>query len=214
MLNWVFVLTVSAACVQIAQSAEKVVPQGTTVQLLLLRQKSVQEELKLTPEVVKKVMDFTNKQADSFRGDLKLGKEEAKAKVKALGNENKQFLEMTLTPVQNKRLRQVTLQVTGLYQLTRSDVAKVLNLTKAQQLKFKALRKVTRKKLGLMLEAKSPQVRKELFSKLRAETRKKIRAILTKEQKAKVKQLVGKQFKGDIVIEGAEAVPQDEKSDK
>jgi hypothetical protein len=42
---------------------------------------------------------------------------------------------------------------------------------------------------------------------MREETRKKVRAQLTAAQKAKVKELVGEPFKGDIVIEGPESVP-------
>jgi hypothetical protein len=46
-----------------ARPEEPIAPEGTTVQLLLLRQKSVQQELKLTPEVIAKVIEFTNKES-------------------------------------------------------------------------------------------------------------------------------------------------------
>jgi hypothetical protein len=213
-LKWVLVLTIPAFWVSAARPAEKVVPEGTTVQLLLLRQKSVQEELKLSPDGVKKIMDFTTKQAHAFGAALKLGKTERRAKIKELGNENKQFLATTLTPEQNKRLTQITLQVTGLHQLSRPEVAKVLKLTKDQKQRIKAIQKEMRPKLAQLVHAKSPETRKQLFEKFRGELRKKVRAVLTKSQKAKVKRIVGEPFNGDIVIEGHESAPPGEKSDK
>jgi hypothetical protein len=213
-VKWLLVLAIPAVWVTAARPAEKVTPEGNTVQLLLLRQKSVQEELKLSPDVVKKVMDFTNKQHAELHKARKLGKEELKAKLKELRDENKQFLDKALTPEQHKRVNQIALQVTGLFQLNRPEVAQVLNLTKAQKVKLRVLQRAARKKLAQVLDAKSPQERKELFAKLRAETRKKIRAILTKAQKDQVKEIVGKRFTGDIVIETPESAPPDGKSDK
>lgn len=213
-LQWFLVLAVPAVWVAASRPAEKVVPEGTTVQLLLLRQKSVQEELKLTPDVTKKIMDFTNKQHDAFVKAIKAGKEEAKQKIKELGNANKQFLKDSLTPEQNQRLVQITLQVTGLHQLSRPEVAKVLKLTKTQKTKIKAIQKEGRKKLAEVVHATNPETRKKLFAELRAETRKKVRAVLTSAQKAKVKKIVGEPFKGDIVIEGPESAAPADKSDK
>jgi hypothetical protein len=164
--------------------------------------------------VIKKIRDFTNKQHDAFRKAIKLGKEEAKQKVKALGDQNKQFLKETLKPEQNKRLVQITLQVTGLHQLSRPEVAEILKLTQDQKKKIKAIQKESRQKLAQVIHAKSPETRKELFAKLRTELRKKVRAVLTKAQKAKVKEIVGEPFKGHIIIEGRESVRPEDKSDK
>jgi hypothetical protein len=206
MLKWALVLAVPAVWVAAARPAETVVPQGTTVQLLLLRQKSVQAELKLSPDVVKKIMEFTNKQYVAFRNAVEGDKTELKQKVKELGTENQQFLKENLTPAQRKRVNQIALQETGLHQLSRPDVAKVLKLTKDQKKKFKALQKVTRVKLAKLLHGTSPENRKAEFTKLRKDTRKRIRALLTAAQKAKVKEIVGEPFKGEIVIEGPESV--------
>jgi hypothetical protein len=206
-LQWVLVLAVSVAWVSAAQPAETVVPEGTTVQLLLLRQKSVQQELKLTPDVTKKIMEFTQKQHDAFLRVIKLGKEERGQKIKELAKKNEQFLKDTLTPGQGKRLAQITLQMTGLHQLSRPEVAKVLELTREQEKKIKAIQEETRKKLAKLIHDTSPEERKEQFEKLREETRKKVRALLTDAQKAKVKELVGEPFKGDVAIEGPESVP-------
>jgi Spy/CpxP family protein refolding chaperone len=206
-LHGVLVLAVAVAWVPEARSQEKVVPEGTTVQLLLLRQKSVQKELKLTPDVIRKIMDFTDKQHDAVLNAIKLGKEERKEKINAMEKENQQFLKDALMPGQSKRLVQITLQVTGLHQLSRLEVAKVLKLTNDQKEKFAALRKETRKKLAKLLYEASPEERKEQFAKLRMENRNQVRALLTDAQRAMVDELVGKPFTGDIIIEGPESVP-------
>src|SRR5262249_57627339 len=131
-LKWLLVLAVPAVWVAAARPADEISPEGTTVPLLLLRQKSVQAELKLTPDVGKKIMDFTNKEADEYLKDLKLPEQERQKKIDELEKEEKKFLDDTLNPAQRKRLDQITLQVTGLQQLTRPEVAKLLNLTDDQ----------------------------------------------------------------------------------
>ena len=189
-----------------ARPDEPIVPEGTTVQLLLLRQKSVQQELKLAPGVIQKVMEFTNKEADEYGKALKdlKGKERA-AKFEELEKANKKFLEDNLSADQRKRLEQVTLQVTGLYQLGRKEVAKALDLTEEQQTKFEEMQKETRKALREILTSSDDRAAKtEKLAKLREENKKKIMAVLTDEQKAKVKEIVGEPFKGEIVFEEPE----------
>src|SRR5262249_23805010 len=99
-LKWLLVLAVPALGWAAAPPADEISREGTTVPLLLLRQKSVQAELKLTPEVVKKIMDFTNKEADEYLKDLKLGEQERQKKIDELEKEEKKFLEDLLTPAQ------------------------------------------------------------------------------------------------------------------
>ena len=62
--KWAVVLAVPAIWVAAAWSQEPALPEGTTVKLLLLRQKSVQKELDISADVAKKIMEFTNHQAD------------------------------------------------------------------------------------------------------------------------------------------------------
>jgi hypothetical protein len=198
--TWALVLAVPMVWVAAARPADLHVAEGTTVQLLLLRQKSVQEELKLSPEVTKKVLEFTNKESGAYDEALKQTKEEADKRSEELEKEEKKFLEDNLTAEQRKRLNQIALQVTGLHQLTRPEVAKLLNLTEEQQKKFKEMRDEARKELEEIFSAKGAG-RNEKLAKLREETDKKIDALLTDEQKAKVKELLGEPFKGEIVIE-------------
>jgi hypothetical protein len=200
-LKWALVLTVPIVWVATARPAEQIVPEGTTVQLLLLRQKSVQQELKLSPEVIKKVLDFTDKESVAYEQALKLNKEESEKKSDELEKEEKKFLEDNLTAEQLKRLNQITFQVTGLQQLTRPEVARALNLTEEQQTKFKELHKEARKELEEIINSKDREGRNEKLAKLREETDKKIEAVLTDEQRTKARELVGEPFKGEIVFE-------------
>jgi hypothetical protein len=209
MRTWkcVLVLAVPALWVAAAYPADRLVPERTTIELLLLRQKSVQKELKLSPEVTTKVAEFTHKQHEAFHEALKLGADERKQKLMDLAKENKRFLDDNLTPGQRKRLFGITLQVTGLHELNRPEVAKALNLTEEQQQKFKELQTQHRKDLEGIIHPKEREGRNEKLAKLRADTRTKIRAILTDEQKAQLRELVGEPFRGEIVFE-------EDKSDK
>ena len=203
--KWALVLAIPALWVGATQSADRHVPQGTTIELLLLRQKSVQEELKLSPEVTRKVMEFTNKQHEAFQAALKSGDEERKQKVRQFDQENKQFLNDTLTVGQRKRLIQIMLQVTGLHQLNRPEIARALNLTDEQQQKFQDLHKEHRKQLIEIFDPKAREGRNEKLAKLREDTRNKVQAILTDEQKEKVRELVGEPFRGAILFEEDES---------
>jgi Spy/CpxP family protein refolding chaperone len=204
-LKWVLVLAFPALCVAVARPQERSLPERTTIELLLLRQKSVQQELKVSPALAKKVGEFTHKQHEAFSEALKLGAEDRKQKIRDLAKENKQFLDDNLMPGQRKRLFEITLQVTGLHELNRPEVAKGLNLTEEQQQKFKDLQKQHRKDLAEIFQSKERESRNGKLAKLRADTRIKVRAILTDEQKAKVRELVGEPFRGQIVFEEAES---------
>jgi Spy/CpxP family protein refolding chaperone len=198
----VLALAVPAGFAAAAEKTAPIAPETTTSQLLLLRQKSVQKELKLSDETVKKIMDFTNKESDEYGKALKdLKGKERTAKFEELEKANKKFLEDNLSEEQRKRLAQITLQVTGLYQLGRPEVVKALNLTEEQQNKLEDLQKETRKALEEIITSTERAGKNEKLAKLREENKKKIMAVLTDEQKAKVKEIVGEPFKGEIVFE-------------
>jgi hypothetical protein len=209
LLQWALILAVPAVWVSAARPAERAIPEGTTIKLLLLRQPSVQEELKLSPAEVEKIKKFTNKQGDALEKVMKLSKDERRAKLKEMGQENKKFLADNLKPEQAKRLEQITMQQTALFQLRRPEIIKALKLTKEQQQKIRKLRREARRNIGKLLDEEDREGLREKFAKLRKETRKKIRALLTAEQKEKVKKLLGEPFKGKIVFERLESRSKD-----
>jgi Spy/CpxP family protein refolding chaperone len=200
----VLALAVPVGWAAAADKTAPIAPETTTSQLLLLRQKSVQKELKVSDEVAKKVMEFTNKEHEEYGKALKMAAKERDAKFDELEATNKKFLEENLSAEQRKRLEQITLQVTGLRQLMRPEVIKALSLTDDQVAKFKKLHDEARKDVEEIITATERAGKSEKLAKHREETHKKILEILTDEQKTKAKEMVGERFTGEIVFEEPE----------
>jgi len=195
------ILALPAIWTGLAWAQEPHHPEGTTVKLLLLRQKSVQKELDVSADVAKKVMEFTDKEAEAAGKVLAMPKAKRKKVFEELEEKNKQFLATTLNAKQNKRLDQLYLQFTAPYQLTKAETAKALNLTDEQQQKFKELHKEHRKEMGDILFGKDAEGRAEKFTKLREKTRVRILSILTEKQQAQAREAVGAPFKGELMFE-------------
>jgi hypothetical protein len=195
------ILAISALGFAEPPAPEFALPSDTTVKLLLLRQKSVQEELKLTPELCTKVAEYTNKEHEEYQKALKLNAEERENKFNELEKEHEKYIADNLSEAQRKRLEQITMQVIGLRFLTRPKAAEVLKLSGEQQEKFKKLHEEGRKELAAIVEAKDGGDKNEKLANLRADIDKKIEAILTDEQKEIARTYVGEPFKGKIVIE-------------
>ncbi len=202
-VTWALVGLVLAVFGQIARSQdeEQMVPEGATVKLLLLRQKSVQKELEASPQTVEKIMAFTNAQSEAAKKVLALEKAKRLEAFEKLGKENEKFLADNLTPKQSKRIDQIAMQFTALTQLTKPEMAKERKLSDEQVSKFKDLQKEARKELLAIFESKERAGKGEKLKKLRMDTRTKILAVLTDEQKAKVREIACEPFEGDIVFE-------------
>jgi Spy/CpxP family protein refolding chaperone len=205
-MKWALVLVVPAAFAVTARPAEPNPPEGMTIRLLLLRQKSVQKELEITPDQAAKIKEFTHAQSEAVRKLRDAGEEERKEAHQKLAKENKEFLEKTLTAQQNKRLHQITMQFTALHHLTSPELVKELNLSDEQVQKLKDLQKESRKEVVAILTAKEREGKKEKFAKHREEVRTKVNAILTDDQKAKVREIAGPQFEGEIIFEEEEEI--------
>ena len=199
--QWVVVLVVPAVWAATAWPSEPPVPEGTTIKLLLLRQKSVQKELELSPETTQKIMEFTNAESEAARKALEQGEAARKEEFEKLARQNEKFLADTLAAQQTKRLDQITMQFTALHQLTKPEMAKELNLSDEQVKKFNHMQTEARKALVEVLQAPPGGGKNERFARLREETRTRILAVLTDEQKAKVREMAGPPFDGEIVFE-------------
>jgi hypothetical protein len=200
-MKWAVVPLVLAVFGPTARPAEPDLPEGATVKLLLLRQKSVQKELDLGADLVKKIMEFTDAQSEAAGKAIKLGEAERKQAFEKLGKANDKFLADNLSEKQSKRLDQITMQFTALTQLTKPEMIKDLKLSDDQVKKFKDLQTEARKALADLIQAKDATGKSEKLAKLREETRMKILAVLTEEQKAKVREIAGPPFEGQIVFE-------------
>lgn len=163
----------------------------------LLTQKSVQSELKLSEEQVKKAQELQEKQAGSFRGLRDLSREELQKKMAERREATQKALAGILKPEQVKRLRQISLQQMGTGALNDPEVSKELKITDDQKEKIRDIR--TKAFEGQRGQGAD---RSEEARKKRAEARKaveeKVMGILTAEQKTKLKELTGEPFKGEI----------------
>jgi hypothetical protein len=204
--KWTLVLAVPAIWVAAAWPQEPAHPEGTTVKLLLLRQKSVQKELDISADVAKKVMAFTEQQSEAASKAIELPDAQRKMAFAQLEEKNKKFLADTLNAKQSTRIDQLYLQFTAPYQLTRPEVAKALNLTEDQQKKFKDLYTEYHKEMTDILFGKDTQGKAEKYAKLREKTRTKIQSILTDKQQAQARERVGPPFTGELVFEENELV--------
>jgi Spy/CpxP family protein refolding chaperone len=203
-MKWAVVLLVPVVFGATARAADEGVPEGTTVKLLLLRQKSVQKELDLGDDVIQKILAFTTAQSEAAGKAIKLGEAERKEAFVKLLKENDKFLADTLSEKQSKRLHQITMQFAALTYLTKPEMVKELKLSDEQVKKLKELQSEARKALADLIESKDKAGKNEKFAKLREETRTKILAVLTDEQKAKIRELAGPPFEGEIVFEEPE----------
>jgi Spy/CpxP family protein refolding chaperone len=202
-MKWAVALLVVAVCGATARAAEPDLPEGTVVKLLLLRQKSVQKELDLGADVVKKITDFTDAQSEAARKASGMPEAARKEAFVKLLKENDKFLTGTLNAKQSKRLDQIFMQVTALTQLTKPEMIKELNLSDDQVKKFKEMQTEARQALRELFNSKDAGKSQKL-AKLHQETRTKVLAVLTDAQKTKVREMVGPPFEGEIVIEEPE----------
>ena len=199
-MKWVAVLLVPAVFGGTARPAEPGIPEGATVKLLLLRQKSVQKELDLGADVVKKISDFTDAQSEAAHKASGMPEAARKEAFEKLAKQNDKFLTDTLNAKQSKRLDQIEMQFTALTHLLKPEMIKELKLSDDQVKKFKDMQVEARKALRDLYDSKDAG-KSQKFAKLREETREKILAQLNADQKAKVRELAGASFEGEIEIE-------------
>jgi Spy/CpxP family protein refolding chaperone len=193
------VLFVCAAVARPADDDEKVVAREDAIEVMLLRQQSVQHDLKITEAEGKKIHEFATAQWRKVRAMRGLSEEERNRKFEAMARENEKFLKDTLKPEQRKRLNQIAMQVAGLLWVMRSDVATELQLTDEQKQKLKEAHKEAHQEATEALRSTGgAELKEEKFRELRMASRKRLMSVLTDAQKAKWKQMAGEKFAGPL----------------
>ena len=165
----------------------------------LLDQKSVQEELKLSDEQIKKVKELSEKQRESFRGQRgQRGQrdEETRKKMEEARQAADKAVAGILKPEQLKRVKQISLQQQGARSLSNPEVASALKLTDEQMSKIKSIQEETRPARGQRGQ-RDEETRKKM-EEARKAANEKLMNVLTTEQKGKWKELIGEPFKGEI----------------
>jgi len=197
--KWVLAFGLLAVAVSTVRSEEPkkhILPEEGAVELVLLRQKSVQEELKLTKDQIDKIHTFADGQWKKAQELHKLEEGKTKAQFEELGKENRKFVHEALNADQHKRLVQISIQVAGLIWALDPKVSKELNLTADQKTKIEALHKTAHKEVHEVLQATDKTQRMAKMDALREAHGKQLLAVLTDEQKTKWKELAGEPFKG------------------
>ncbi len=173
--------------------------------LMLVMQRSVREELKLTDAQVKQIQSALGKQAFGMFAAKNKKKDTDKDPMTApraarMGRKHQeQFLSGVLLPQQRTRLRQIILQRQGGLALNNSKTAEDLDLTETQRKKADAILAKLTVKLNRSGNVWGPEGRKKA-----EETRKaageELLGLLTPQQQNRWKELIGEPFTGEIVF--------------
>lgn len=180
--------------------------QGLGPQFAVFREK-VQDELKLTVEqksqLNARAFDFVQETLEFMQRTQEAKPEERPKKqheyAQKAGQKLDKLLKGNLNEAQIERLRQIALQLEGLFALGRPELMKELMLTEEQRKGFieivmsfqKQIEPLARK----MQEGGDPQEFGRKAQKLRDEHQIEISALLTDAQKARWKEMLGKPFK-------------------
>jgi len=192
----------------------------------LLANKSVQEELKLTPDQIQKIREIPQSVYSKHQEELdvferKLGGKEQQKKSETFAQMRLKIIEEAskaqeeiLNPQQKKRLKEITLQQRGTGAFSEEEVQNALNLTADQKDKIKTIDNDFHKQWREVLPPSAFSNRADLaerFKKLavlRKESVDKVLAILTDDQKKKYKEMAGAPF--ELKIERAAPRPRQE----
>jgi len=167
---------------------------GSTI--VLLTQKSVQDELKLSGEQVQKIKELSDKQRESFRGPRD---EDARKKREEARQATEKAVTEILKPDQLKRVKQISLQQQGGRALSNPEIAAALKLSNEQKDKIKSIQDETRTARGQRGQRgqRSEEERKKQ-QEARKAANEKLMEVLTSAQKTKWKELTGEPFTGEI----------------
>jgi Spy/CpxP family protein refolding chaperone len=182
----------------------------------LLENQSVQKELRLSDEQIKKVTEITQSIRDKHREELqavfKRGPQTDRERIqelfKTINEETNKALADVLTPEQAKRYKQITLQDRGTQAFNDEEVQKALKLTDEQKEKIKTINEDAAKERqqlfprgggggGAGAGRRDPGAFEEMRKKMAAmnkETMEKVTAVLTDDQKKAWKDLIGEPF--------------------
>ncbi|HEV3203723.1 MAG TPA: hypothetical protein VGY77_05040 [Gemmataceae bacterium] len=167
---------------------------------MLLSQKSVQEELKLSEDQLKKLGEIVKKRQEAREKMADVDPKERFPKMRALILESSKQARAILKPEQDKRLQQIAWQNQGGLALAYSPVSKELNLTEEQIKKITVIKETREKELDKFFggEAASREDARKKSEELTQSTKTKMVEVLTEKQKEKWHAMLGEPFKGEL----------------
>jgi NADH dehydrogenase/NADH:ubiquinone oxidoreductase subunit G len=178
--------------------------EAEVVELMLLRQKSVREELKIDATAAKKIFEFTYKQQQAAQETFKLPKDQQKAKWETMIKENDDFISANLNSQQRKRLDQIAMHCAGLLMVTKPSIAAELKLTKEQKQQAIKLQRENHEKIHEVISAKSGEGRNDKLAELRKSSDEQLHRLLTADQQKKWQEMAGPAFNGKLLFEEVE----------
>jgi len=209
MLSMVFAAASASALLAASVEAQQRPFQRGGVELL--QNVSVQKELKLTDEQIKKSKEAANqvrqKYQEAFSKIRELTQEEQNELRKKVSQETLQALKEVLKPGQVKRLKQIELQQRGLLAFQEPEVDKALKLTEEQKAQIKTLSEDLAREMRGLFQGGDFQEAIKKVPVLRRQALEKGIAVLTAEQKKAWQELTGEPF--EVKIEGPLIRPRD-----
>ena len=182
-----------------AQLKTKLVPEEGAIELVLLRHKAVRDDLKLTHREARKIHEFTERQwKKALEAEELSDAKERDRRYEEMTKEDDKFLEETLTPAQNKRLDQITLQVAGLLWIKQPEVIAELKLTDEQKKKAAQYQEEAKREMEELLHSPVRRDRHAEMKKHHEASKKRLLELLTDEQEAKYQEMIGPPFKGEL----------------
>ena len=171
---------------------------------MLIRHEGVQAELKITAEQNEKIKELTRKARENHQADFdeleKLEGEKRSLKKRDLSKtiieEVSKNLPAALTPEQMKRLRQISLQQSGIQAFADPQVQKELGLSPEQQKQVRAIMEATQKEYLKIRQTTQEDFEgsKKKDHELRERTMKQAEAVLTDAQRKAWRQMLGAPF--------------------
>jgi Spy/CpxP family protein refolding chaperone len=171
---------------------------------MLLSNKGVQQEIKVTDEQAKKLdafaQDMMEKNRERFSGLRDLSADERRAKMqdltKTMNAEIKKGLVDILKPEQTKRFEQIQLQTMGYNAFNMPNVQEGLKLTAEQKTKFTELGTATGQEMREIMQGAGDdrEAAMKKSTELRKSATEKAMALLTDDQKKTWKEMTGIPF--------------------
>jgi hypothetical protein len=169
----------------------------------LLAQKSVQTELKLSDDQVKKVTQLAESRGATARPQRgqTTNREELRKQQEERAQASEKALAEILKPEQLKRAKQISWQQQGTQAFANAEVATALQLSNEQKEKIRGIQEQAQQARGQLFQRGAggnfEEARKKM-EEARKATDEKVMNVLSAEQKTKWKELTGEPFKGEI----------------
>jgi hypothetical protein len=175
---------------------------GQVSGLVLIGNKGVQEELKMTPDQVTKATELRTKSFEQFGTLRDLQGDERTAAMRKMNEENSKAVAAILKPEQTKRLKQIELQQAGTVAFANPEVVAGLKLSDDQKEKIKTISEDSAKDMreifsgarGAFGDQAAMQEMQKKIAAARKEAVGKISSVLNADQKKAWAEMLGKEF--------------------